>query len=108
MNEKMFQTYNRDTYYRRENGTWFVEKNNKKSLVGWKCIGSINLSCTPQEYVEKLQLLIDEEEEELQNRLPSDFIPYFKMGNHPLTVKKGRNGSIMEVGASIIEVYRWI
>ena len=108
MNEKMFQTYNGDTYYRRENGTWFVENDNKRLMVGWKCIGSIDFSNIPREYIEDPELIVEEKEEQLQDGPPIDFVPYFKMGHHPLTIKKGRNEYIFDIGAAIIDVYRWI
>ena len=104
----MFQTDNRDIYYKREDDTWFVKSNRKKFFVGWRCIGSINLSYMLKEYPEDPKLIFRETCEQLQTGPPKDFIPYFKVGNYPLTIKDTSKLYSFNLGSAIIEVYTWI
>ena len=108
MDEKMFQTRNNYVYYKRDDDTWFVKYHHRKLLAGWRCIGSIDLSEAPEEYLEDPELFVYDTCAQLENGPPENFTPYFKVGNHPLTIKEklGRYG--VNLGTAIIEVYKWI
>ena len=104
----MFQTYKRDIYYRREDGTWFVENDNRRLMVGWKCIGSINITNILEDSFGDSQLLGEKIGEQLQIGAPEGFILGFKTGNHPLVIKEDANGYKIHMGMAIREVYKWI